>query len=457
MDLSKVNNVYFLGIGGIGMSALARYFHNRGAKVSGYDKTSTPLTTALQNEGISVHFSDNPNLIPGYPELVIYTPAVPKTLKEYIHLEEAGIPILKRAAVLGLLSKNYNTIAVAGTHGKTTVSTMCAHILYQSQVHCRAFLGGISKNYESNLLESSDSGWLVTEADEFDRSFLQLYPTTAVITSMDADHLDIYNDHQNLKNNFSQFAAQVDKGGNLIHKKDLPLEPPKGINTFNYALEEQADYYATDIKLDGLFYNFTIHTPQGAIENCTLGVPGLVNIENAIAATAAAQLAGASDDEIREGLKTFKGIKRRLDIHIHTETLTYMDDYAHHPEEIRSLVKSVRDMFEGKKILGIFQPHLFSRTRDFADGFGESLSLLDEVILLPIYPARELPIPGVDSEMLLDFIQHDHKSLIEKSRFPKVLDNYTFDVLLTIGAGDIDQLVDPIENYLINRKHEMLK
>lgn len=450
MDINKVNNIYFLGIGGIGMSALARYFHNRGVKVSGYDRVSTPLTTALQNEGISIHFADNPNLIPGYPDLVVFTPAVPKNLKEYVHLEKSGVPIKKRAEVLGDLSRNYQTIAVAGTHGKTTVSTICAHILYKSRINCRAFLGGISKNYDSNLLESQKSDWLVTEADEYDRSFLQLHPTTAVITSMDADHLDIYNDHQNLKNNFSQFAGQIKNGGNLLIKKGLSLEATPTAKTFEYSLDNQADFFAQHIKLNGLFYTFDLQTPKGLIKNCKLGIPGIINVENALAASAAAQLAGASDEEIRLGLSSFKGIKRRLDIRIHNNEVTYMDDYAHHPEEIKSLVTSLRKLFPNKKIMGIFQPHLFSRTRDFASGFGESLSLLDEVILLPIYPARELPVPGVDASLILDHIHIAQKSLLEKSRFPNILNNYQFDVLVTIGAGDIDQLAQPIENHLLN-------
>ncbi len=454
VDFEKIHNIYFLGIGGIGMSALARYFHHRGAKVSGYDRTSTSLTTALQNEGIPVHFTDNPGLIPGYPDLVVYTPAVPKDLREYIHLDNAGIPIRKRAEILGELSIGYKTIAVAGTHGKTTVSTMCAHILYRSKVHCRAFLGGISKNYDSNLLESTETGWLVTEADEFDRSFLQLHPTTAVITSMDADHLDIYNDHQTLKDNFSGFAGQIKDSGNLVLKKGLTVNLPDKVNLYSYALNNAADFYADHLELEGLFYRFDLHTPKGTYRGCTLGVPGLVNVENAVAAAAAAQLAGAGEEDIRDGLASFKGIQRRLDIRFSENGITYIDDYAHHPEEISSLVRSLRDLFPGQKILGVFQPHLFTRTRDFATGFSESLGLLDAVILLPIYPAREKPIPGIDSAMLLDAIQLKEKSLVEKSRFPKILGQYKFDVLVTIGAGDIDQLVEPIQHYLSNQKQK---
>ncbi|MCB2221859.1 MAG: UDP-N-acetylmuramate--L-alanine ligase [Bacteroidetes bacterium] len=434
------------------MSALARYFHNRGVRVSGYDKTSTPLTKALQQKGIDIHYDDNPQLIASSPDLVIYTPAVPRELKEYVYLEKLGIPVRKRAEVLGELSRNYQTIAVAGTHGKTTVSTLSAHILYQSSIQCKAFLGGISKNYDTNLLESEKAGWLVVEADEFDRSFLQLRPATAIITSMDADHLDIYNDHQTMKDNFSRFAGQVNSGGNLILKKGLDLPPPANVKVFNYALSEKADYFAENIALSGLFYSFDIHTPGGTIKNCRLGVPGLINVENAIAATASAQLAGATDDDIRKNLESFKGIKRRFDIRVHRDNMVYIDDYAHHPEEIRGLLYSLKDIFPGQKILGIFQPHLYSRTRDFAKAFSDSLSMLEEVILLPIYPAREKPIEGVDSAMLLNQIRSAKKYLVKKNQIPEILKNHDFDILLTIGAGDIDQLVEPIENYLLTHK-----
>jgi UDP-N-acetylmuramate--alanine ligase len=452
VELEQLNSIYFLGIGGIGMSALARYFHHRGIQVSGYDKTPTPLTKALEQEGIAVHYEDNPQLIPSSPDLIIYTPAVPRNLNEYVYLEKSGFPIRKRAEILGELSRRYKTIAVAGTHGKTTVSTLSAHILYPSSVQCKAFLGGISKNYDTNLLESEEAGWMVVEADEFDRSFLQLQPATAIITSMDADHLDIYNDHQTMKDNFSRFAGQINPGGSLILKKGLDITTTTDVKVFTYALSAKADYFAENIKLYGLFYRFDIHTPVGTITDCRLGIPGLINVENAIVAAATAQLAGATDDDIRKGLETFKGIKRRFDIRVNHENRIYIDDYAHHPEEIRGLLNSLRHLFPGQKILGIFQPHLYSRTRDFANEFSDSLSMLDEVILLPIYPAREKPIKGIDSAMLLQHIRTEKKTLVDKSQLPEILKNHDFDILLTIGAGDIDQLVGPIENYLLTHK-----
>lgn len=456
MDLTKAESVYFLGIGGIGMSALARYFRSLGKKVSGYDRTSTALTTALQLEGITISFNEDINLIPIGVDFVIYTPAVKQDHPAYEYFRNAGIPLFKRAEILGQISESYKTIAIAGTHGKTTTTTLTAHLLTQSKVKCQAFLGGISRNYASNLILDASSEYLVAEADEFDRSFLKLYPHIAVITSVDADHLDIYGDHRSLLESFSSFAGKIVEGGYLIIKNglDLPLELKSGVKILNYSAGSVCDYYPAGIRLNNGLYTFDLHHPQGVITDLTLGIPGYYNIENAVAASACALLSGISENELHYAMHTFKGVERRFDIRINESGLVYIDDYGHHPEELRACISSARQMFPGRKITGIFQPHLYTRTRDFADDFALQLSKLDEVILLPIYPARELPISGITSEMLLEKITAPDKKLIEKSGLPMLLDPLELEVLITMGAGDIDTLVLPIENYLKQFLHK---
>ena len=431
------------------MSALALYFHKNSMEVSGYDRTQTSLTNKLQVEGINIHYQDDIDKIPETIDLVIYTPAIPDDLKELQYLKNKGIQILKRSEVIKILTSEKQTIAVAGTHGKTTVTTLIAHLLTQSKIGCSAFLGGISKNYDANLLTSDSSDWMVVEADEYDRSFLNLFPKIGIITSLDADHLDIYGDFENLKSSFRQFAEQIKNDGLLIIKKRIELNPDQstGLKIYKYSINEKADFYTENIRLKGDKYIFDLITPENQISGLELGIPGLINVENAVAALAAAYLTGAEEHELKSALSLFTGIHRRFDYKIKTEDLIYIDDYAHHPEELKGIINSVREIYPEKTILGIFQPHLYSRTRDFTDEFAKSLDLLDEVILLPIYPAREKPIEGVNSELILNKISKQKKTLCSKEELIHKIAAKKFDILLTLGAGDIDQLVQPIQNY----------
>jgi len=431
------------------MSALARYFLSKGYQVHGYDRTLTSLTTNLANEGMIIHYQENPELIPAETGLVIYTPAIPSTNLELQYLQKSGVRMMKRAEVLGMLSSEYQTIACAGTHGKTTTSSMVAYLMQQSHVGCQAFLGGISRNFESNLLISETSPFMVVEADEYDRSFLHLHPFIAIITSIDSDHLDIYNNLGAVHEAFSSFTGNIVSEGSLIIKNglDLPLQTPDGCHVYRYAVNDEADYYASNLSLKNNLYHFDFNYPNGKINNLVLGIPGLYNVENAVAAMAAAILAGVTPEELSQGLASFKGVKRRFDIRLNEPQMIYIDDYAHHPEEIKACISSVRAMFPDRKLTGIFQPHLFSRTRDFATEFAESLSTLDEVLILPIYPARELPIPGIDSQMLLSLMNHTNKHLVQKSEIPEYFNRKQTEVLITMGAGDIDTLVEPIENF----------
>ncbi|HNX43622.1 MAG TPA: UDP-N-acetylmuramate--L-alanine ligase [Bacteroidales bacterium] len=450
MDIRKVESVYFLGIGGIGMSALARYFRSLGKTVAGYDRTRSLLTSALEKEGISVHYEADTSLIEPGVDLAIYTPAVKRDHPDYDFFEKAGIPMFKRAEILGFIADQYKTIAIAGTHGKTTTTTLTAHILTQSQVKCQAFLGGISRNYDSNLLLAPGSSYLVAEADEFDRSFLHLHPHIAVITSMDADHLDIYGNLASMIESFAAYAGNIRNGGMLILKKglNLPLQAREKVAVLRYSSGEPCDYYPDNIRLEKGLYEFDLHHPSGVIHDLILGIPGWYNIENAVAASACALLNGVTENELRAALNSFRGVERRFDIRLQESGLVYLDDYGHHPEELKACITSARQMFPGRKITGIFQPHLYTRTRDFADDFARQLSLLDEVILLPVYPAREEPIPGINAEMLLGKITAGKKKLVQKSELPACLDGSSLEVLITMGAGDIDRLVLPIENYL---------
>ncbi|PKO97342.1 MAG: UDP-N-acetylmuramate--L-alanine ligase [Bacteroidetes bacterium HGW-Bacteroidetes-7] len=452
-----MKNVYLIGIGGIGMSALARYYKHHGSIVAGYDRTPSSLTKELEQEGMDIHYDDDITQIPlvfkkeKEKTLVIYTPAIPADLMEYIYFKEMGYTIVKRSLALGVIAKEKRTLAVAGTHGKTTTSTILAHILESSGRGCNAFLGGISKNYHTNLL-LSNSDLLVAEADEFDRSFLQLWPQTAVITSADADHLDIYNDFETIKRAFEDFASQV--SGTLIVKKGagIDAENVSKAKILYYSYDQVCDFYASEIKVQqGGYFRYTLNYPGGSISNCTVGIPGWVNVENAIAASAAAIIEGISPEKVKEALALFQGVERRFDIQINTPKCSYIDDYAHHPKEIAAAVSSIRNMFPDRKLTGIFQPHLYSRTRDFADEFAESLSKLDELILMDIYPARELPIKGVSSQIIFDNVTIKHKVLISKEDLMGELAKTEIDVLITFGAGDIDRFVKPIRDYLKQR------
>ena len=442
---------YFIGIGGIGMSAIARYFKHQGFEVSGYDRTPSPLTANLESEGIKVHYQDNIDLIPKDVEhtFVIYTPAIPESLNELAYVRSHGYALVKRSRALGEIARGQECLAVAGTHGKTTTSTMLSHILTDSGEGCNAFLGGISKNYGTNLLLSTNKV-LVAEADEFDRSFLQLFPHIALITSTDADHLDIYNDRATMLEAFGIFASQVEAGGAVIIKKGVEV-PQKGVSAkiYQYSYNEPCDFYASDIvPLEGGYFDFTINCPECRIEHCRVGVPGWVNVENAVAASSIAILHGTDPEKIREALKSFSGVKRRFDIHINTPQRAYIDDYAHHPNEIKAAISSMRNIFPGRKLCGIFQPHLYTRTRDFADDFAQALSGLDSLIMLPIYPAREEPIPGVRSEMILDKTTVKDKILTDKEHLMEILASRPVDCLITFGAGDIDRFIEPIERWL---------
>ena len=452
----QYSHVFLVGIGGIGMSALARYFNVQGKQVSGYDRTKTPLTLQLEKEGISITYTDDiTSISDAYKQeascMVIYTPAIPKDSKILNWYQDQQFNLLKRAQILGLLTKTQQSICVAGTHGKTTISTMIGHLIYSSSVGCNAFLGGISQNYESNLLTNTESEKVVIEADEFDRSFLQLFPHTAVISSIDADHLDIYGTHEELLDAFQKFSSQIVKGGTLIYKHSLNFSPRTNdkVKVYTYNINE-GDFHVKNIKLINGFYHFDFVTPEGVMKNFILGVPGKVNVENAVAALTIAYLHGVNPEELRQGLASFKGIRRRFQYHIRQDNLTYIDDYAHHPEELKATINSVREIYPDRKITAIFQPHLFSRTQDFAPEFAKSLSLLDELWLMDIYPARELPIEGVTSELIMKDVSCP-SILLDSEQIKQKLTNAPVQVLLTLGAGDIDRLVPVVKASLLNR------
>lgn len=445
MKPETLKKVYFLGIGGIGMSALARYLNSAGVVVSGYDKTPTTLTGELEAEGIPIHYDDSPDYITPDIDLVVYTPAVPKDLNEFIRVLEMDLPLMKRSQLLEEITAGHKTLAVAGTHGKTTVSTMLAHILYSSPVGCTAFLGGIAKNYNSNLLLNHQSEYMVAEADEFDRSFLRLHPELAVITSTDADHLDIYQSHDSLLSSFRDFASNVSEDGILVVKSGLHIQAAGKRRLYSYSIYNDADFCIKELQLSGGRYSYSLLTPDGLIEGFNPELPGLFNVENSVAASAAALLSGVTPADIVKAVNTFSGVKRRFDRRVEMDGFLYIDDYAHHPEELKACISSVRKLYPHNRITGIFQPHLYTRTRDFAVGFAESLSLLDELILLDIYPAREKPIEGVTSKMLLDITPVAQKQLLSKEETLEYLKKHKPEILLTLGAGDIDQLVPEIE------------
>ena len=454
--MSELKHIYFIGIGGIGMSAIARYYNTKGYKVSGYDKTPSPLTHALEAEGIEVHYEDNTEYIPKDTDstLVVYTPAIPKDMGELVYVQEHGYRVIKRSRMLGEISEGQRCMAVAGTHGKTTTSTLVSHIFTAAGEGCSAFLGGISKNYGTNLLVH-ENDVVVAEADEFDRSFLQLFPEIAVITSMDADHLDIYGDEAHIHEAFKAFASQV--SGTVIAKKGLPLSTSDTkAKLMSYAYNDpEADFYAVLTDGDGNgFTHFDLHHPAGVIKDCVVGIPGWVNIENAVAAAAIGLTYGLDSEKIREALASFEGVKRRFDMQLKSEKCIYIDDYAHHPREISAALTSIKGNFPDYRITAIFQPHLYTRTRDFADGFAESLSCVDKLILLDIYPAREEPIPGVTSEIIFKEVTAPEKVLLSKGKlmdYMKGVELTGKDVFVTIGAGDIDRFIEPIRELLSGR------
>lgn len=447
------NKVYFIGIGGIGMSAIARYYKYKGLEVSGYDRTPSELTEELEQEGIAIHFEDNIDYIPKDKDktLVIYTPAIPHDMSELVYVQEKGYKVLKRSKMLGEIARGQACLAVAGTHGKTTTSTLTAHILTDSKEGCTAFLGGISKNYDTNLLVSHNPV-VVAEADEFDRSFLQLFPEIAVITAMDPDHLDIYGTEESYRQAFRDFAAQVSKA--LIIKKGLEISPEDTkarIYSYHYT-DSTADFHAENIRTDELGHViYDLVYPNGRLEDIRVGIPGWVNAENSIAAASICILHGMEPLKIKEAIGNYLGVKRRLDLHLNTPTLSYIDDYAHHPQELASAISSIRNIFPNRKITAIFQPHLYTRTRDFADGFAKALSEVDKLILLDIYPAREEPIEGVNSEMIFKKITAPEKVLLKKEELMQYLENEKVDVLVTFGAGNIDRFIEPITNLLKKR------
>ena len=478
MDINKVTAVYFVGAGGIGMSALIRYFLAKGKRVGGYDKTPSDLTEELKKEGADIHYEDNVALIGEAfksPDdtLVVYTPAVPESHTELTYFRAHGFEVMKRARVLGEITKSSRGLCVAGTHGKTTTSTLVAWLNRVLTDGGSAFLGGISKNFGGNLVldgkgvqeirpaaggvsDVSGSrplgGRLAVEADEFDRSFLRLYPDVAVVTSADADHLDIYGTHEELRRTFARFAGQIKPGGTLIIKRgvELPIAN-RDIRTYTYACDAEADFHATGLEVqpDGT-YRFDIVCPDRTIPDCRLGIPGRVNVENAVAAVALLWVAGFDEAKLREGLETFRGVKRRFDFHINTPELIYMDDYAHHPEELRAALSSVRGMFPGRKITAVFQPHLYTRTRDFHRGFAQALSLADEVLLVPIYPAREEPIEGVSSDMIAELLTVPHRTVpLEHIAFET--EKARPDILITFGAGNIENYTGEIARRLRER------
>ncbi|MCE2711927.1 MAG: UDP-N-acetylmuramate--L-alanine ligase [Cryomorphaceae bacterium] len=450
--LSSFNQAYFIGIGGIGMSALARYFKSKNWNVAGYDKTPSTLTKDLIEEGIKIHFEDfGADILSEINDpsscLFIYTPAIPSDHGELSFIRTSGFPLFKRSEILGLITRESKGIGVAGTHGKTTTSSMLAHLLDQSTLGCSAFLGGIATNFESNLLVNSSSPYTVIEADEFDRSFLQLKPFASIITSTDSDHLDIYGDSSEFLVGFQKYARLVSPEGILVKREGLDVASNSKMVT--YAIDSaSADYSGFDLhSADGRFL-FTVRTPKITMQKVELGIPGIHNAENALACVAMAEFLGLTEEEIRHGLKTFLGVKRRFEYHIRSEELIIIDDYAHHPTEIRALVSSVRLLYPEMKVTGVFQPHLFSRTRDFFEGFTEELSKLDEVVLMPIYPAREHPIEGVSSDILLNALTVDQKCLCNHSGVLEYLRDRRSGVILTIGAGDIDRIVEPLAEQL---------
>ena len=459
VDELNLHSVYMLGIGGIGMSALARYFLSEGKHVAGYDRTATPITQSLSKEGADIHFSESVDWIrEKYTDrerlLVIYTPAIPDDHPELIFFRENNFKLFKRAEVLGMITREKQCLAVAGTHGKTTVSTMITHLFVTAGMSSSAILGGISKNYQTNAIIEKGSEWVITEADEYDRSFLQLNPATAVITSCDADHMDIYGSEPELKKAFGQFISRIEPGGTLLIKYGLEKEFKRraDLQCLTYSIDDsRADFYGKNIRLEESSYHFSVSIPGGFSFDLRNGYPGKINVENAVAVAAVGYLNDIPEDIIRRALETFTGVKRRFDIQVDKQDVVYIDDYAHHPKELEAFIQSVRDIYPDRSITGIFQPHLYSRTKDLAEGFASSLSNLDELILLDIYPAREKPIEGVTSGLIYEKVSGINKVMSNRDEIMKLLKERSPEVLLTMGAGDIDQLVEPIRLWINTR------
>jgi UDP-N-acetylmuramate--alanine ligase len=457
MIWANLESVYFIGVGGIGMSALARYFVSQGKAVAGYDRVSTALTDQLTREGIDIHFEDRSQLIPREfrnPDrtLVIYTPALPEKHQQLNYFRKGGFRVIKRSVALGEVFNTGRGIGVAGTHGKTSISTMLAHVLHSSTLGCNAFLGGISKNSSSNLYLDPASKVIVAEADEYDRSFLTLYPELAVVSSMDADHLDIYHNEENLHQAFEKYIGQIRDKGKLIHKFGLTPALPDHVERFTYSVDQkEADYHVDAMEPVGLGYAFTVVAPNLVFPVIKLQIPGLLNVENALAAIAVAHQMGVAPESIALALSEYKGVERRFDVRMNSEKGVYIDDYAHHPTEIKAFLSSVKALFPNKKITGIFQPHLYTRTRDFADEFARSLEMLDELILMEIYPAREDAIPGITSEMLLEKVNMDEKVLISREQLLRVVRERKPELLVSMGAGDINQFRGPLKEWFLRR------
>ena len=442
----KARTYYLVGIGGIGMSAIARYLKEEGNNVFGYDRVCTALTKELEQEGVEIVYEDDSSHIATLNvDEVIYTPAIPSDSAILRYVKVMGIPLFKRSEALGRITRGKKTIAVAGTHGKTTTAGLTAHILKNSRIGCSAFLGGISNNYSTNFLVNHNSDYVVVEADEYDRSFLRLSPFFSLITSIAEDHLDIYGNLDNLEQAFIQFANLTDKNGRLFLKNNLPVKIESEVPETTYSLTDvDADYYASNIRVSEGAYYFDFHTPDKVYHDMKMTYPGRHNIENAVASLSIALSLGVNECEFREGLATFKGMKRRFDLRIKTDKTIYYDDYAHHPQEIEATIKSLKELYPDKRICGVFQPHLYSRTRDFAGEFAQSLELLDDIILLPIYPAREEPIEGITSDTILGKIRKSSKYYVEKDRLLPLLKTLQPELLVTLGAGDIDRFVEPI-------------
>lgn len=449
--MKQYSSLYFIGAGGIGMSALVRYFLAKGYRVAGYDRTSSPLTEALQSEGLEIVYDESVDLIPDYcrdpkTTLVVYTPAIPATHAGLVYFREHGFKVVKRAELLGLITQSSKGLCFSGTHGKTTTSSMAAHIFHESPIGCNAFLGGILRNYNSNLILSDHSPFTVIEADEYDRSFHWLHPYMAVVTATDPDHLDIYGTEKAYLESFAHFTSLIQPGGCLVIKKGIKLVPrvQEGVKVYTYSARDGGDFHADNIRVGNGTILFDFVAPDGVVTDVELGVPVDINIENAVAAMAIARLNGVADDDMRRAMASFKGAKRRFEFWVKRDDRVMIDDYAHHPDELKASIRSVRALYPGRKLTVIFQPHLYSRTRDFAPQFAEALSMADQVILLDIYPARELPIPGVTSQLIFDRITCRDKELCLREKLLERIKECNFDILLTMGAGDIDRLLPEI-------------
>ncbi len=462
---NNIKNIYFLGIGGVGMSGLAQYFKLAGYNVAGYDRVKSELCDMLENIGVNIHYEENINLIPEIyknPDytIVVFTPAIPGEHRELEFFKSHNFSIYKRAQILGMIANQKYAIAIAGSHGKTSVSGICTNILLHTKNKCSAFLGGILKNINSNFINHPESDYVVAEADEYDRSFHQLFPTTAVITYIEPDHLDIYHTYENLYNAYLQFANQIKQGGSLLLSNHVDIDFQKNVNSsikvFRYSVnDEDYDFSLKNIHYENGFCYFDIQHPTGLIKNIKYQIGGNHNLENALAAASLCLVNNIDEDSVRKGLESYQGIKRRFDYIINTKNLVYIDDYAHHPSELEAFVKSVRLLYPGKHITGIFQPHLYSRTKDFYKEFARSLELCDRVILLPIYPARELPIPGVESDLILENLHIQDKMLCSKQELTEILKSLDKEVIITMGAGDIDMLVQPIKTTLLNEEADI--